>query len=134
MPRGAARFGGQRDVDRRAGAREQLSREERPGLVEALRRGVQAGQARGAPRMHGRSDPRARSVEDERQVHHVVAEESGGATRVHPVSGEQDHSAALCHGCRIRPRPRDDLRATRKRGEDGAYRRGGEIVRGLQDE
>ncbi len=56
-------------------------------------------------------------------MHDVFAEESGRATRIDAVRGEQDHPAIGCHGRRAGSGPRDDLGARRQRGEDRPHRR-----------
>ncbi len=64
----------------------------------------------------------------------VLAEESGCATGIDAVCGEQDHPPSGCDGGRTRPRPRHDLGSCREGGEHRSYRRAREVVRGLHDE
>ncbi len=91
MTCGPGRLGGEGDVDLGSRAREELRGDKGPGRVLASACGVQTAQAcRRSGRDHG-ADGRGGAVEDEREVHDVVAHQVDRASRVDPVRSEEKH-------------------------------------------
>ncbi|MDF2666482.1 MAG: superfamily and helicase [Microbacterium sp.] len=98
VSRGAGRFGGQRRIDRRARPCEQLCGEQRPGLVEALGRGIQAGDAR-------RGSTRCAASRTTRQpaatgavsgpAHEMTSVRAGKAARTARIA-DDGRSSAVC--------------------------------------